>query len=277
MSVTLRPGDVVDRYTVEELLGEGGMAAVYAVRHNTLGSSHALKLLKIESASIRERLVAEGQAQASLRHPNIVAVTDVLMIKGQPALLMERIDGPGLDVYLSENRPDVGDALRLFRGILAGVARAHRAGLVHRDLKPGNVLLDSADGHIIPKVADFGLAKILHEDGAHSQTRTGFSMGTPQFMAPEQIRNAKDVDPRADIFALGCILYVLVCGRLPFEDPDLLELYNRIATGRYQPPESLVPGLPDRVRDTIRACLQVKREDRPEDCDAVRALSLIHI
>lgn len=272
MSVTLRPGDVVDRYTVEELLGEGGMAAVYAVRHNTLGSSHALKLLKIESASIRERLVAEGQAQASLRHPNIVSVTDVLTIKGQPALLMERIDGPGLDGWLADNRPDLEDALKLFRGILAGVARAHRAGLVHRDLKPGNVLLDSADGLIIPKVADFGLAKILHEDGAHSQTRTGFSMGTPQFMAPEQIRNAKDVDPRADIFALGCILYVLVCGRLPFEDPDLLELYNRIATGRYQPPESMVPGLPAHVRDTICACLQVKREDRPEDCDAVRLM-----
>jgi serine/threonine-protein kinase len=273
MSVSLTPGDIVDRYTVESLLGEGGMAAVYAVRHNTLGSSHALKLLKIENDSVRQRLVAEGKVQASLRHPNIVAVTDVILVKGQPALVMEKIDGPDLHQWLQENRPSVEDAVRLFRGILAGVSRAHRAGLVHRDLKPSNVLLDSADGLIIPKVADFGLAKILaDEDGGHSQTRSGSALGTPQFMAPEQIRNAKDVDQRADIFALGCILYVLVCGRLPFEDPDLLELYNKIASGRFTPPESLVPGLPPHIGDALRACLQVDRAQRAQDCDAVRAL-----
>jgi len=273
MPVSLKPGDTVDRYTVESLLGEGGMAAVYAVRHNTLGSAHALKLLKIESDSVRQRLVAEGKVQASLRHPNIVAVTDVILVREQPALVMEKIDGPDLHQWLQENRPSVEDAVRLFRGILAGVSRAHRAGLVHRDLKPSNVLLDSADGLIIPKVADFGLAKILaDEDGGHSQTRSGSALGTPQFMAPEQIRNAKDVDQRADIFALGCILYVLVCGRLPFEDPDLLELYNKIASGRFTPPEALVPGLPPHIGDALRACLQVDRAQRPQDCDAVRAL-----
>ncbi|GDX78721.1 hypothetical protein LBMAG42_05320 [Deltaproteobacteria bacterium] len=272
MSRTLRPGDTVDRYTVEALLGEGGMASVYAVRHNTLGSQHALKLLKVANDAIRDRLVSEGKVQASLRHPNIVAVTDVLMVDGQPGLLMERIDGPGLDQWLGENRPDLEDALKLFRGILAGVSRAHRAGLVHRDLKPGNVLLDSADGMVIPKVADFGLAKILADDGDHSKTRAGSAMGTPQFMAPEQIRSAKDVDPRADIFALGCILYVLVCGSLPFDDADLLALYNKIASGRYQPPEAVVPGLDPAVAAAIHACLQVDRENRPRDCDALRAL-----
>lgn len=272
MSRTLRPGDTVDRYTVEALLGEGGMASVYSVRHNTLGSQHALKLLKVANDAIRDRLVSEGKVQASLRHPNIVAVTDVLMVDGQPGLLMERIDGPGLDQWLGENRPDVEDALKLFRGILAGVSRAHRAGLVHRDLKPGNVLLDSADGLVIPKVADFGLAKILADDGDHSKTRAGSAMGTPQFMAPEQIRSAKDVDPRADIFALGCILYVLVCGCLPFDDADLLALYNKIASGRYQPPEAVVPGLDPAVASAIHACLQVDRENRPRDCDALRAL-----
>ncbi len=262
----------MDRYTVEALLGEGGMASVYAVRHNTLGSHHALKLLKVANDAIRDRLVSEGKVQASLRHPNIVAVTDVLLVDGQPGLLMERIDGPGLDQWLHENRPCLDDALKLFRGILAGVSRAHRAGLVHRDLKPGNVLLDTADGLVIPKVADFGLAKILTDEGDHSKTRAGSAMGTPQFMAPEQIRSAKDVDPRADIFALGCILYVLVCGCLPFDDADLLALYNKIAAGRYQPPEAVVPGLDPAVASAIRACLQVNREDRPRDCDALRAL-----
>ena len=121
MSVTLRIGEVVDRYTVKSLLGAGGMAVVYSVRHNTLGSTHALKLLKIENEGIRQRLVAEGKVQASLRHPNIVAVTDVIAIHGQPALLMEHIEGPSLDQWLAEFRPSVDDALRLFRGILAGV------------------------------------------------------------------------------------------------------------------------------------------------------------
>lgn len=272
MSFTLRPGEVVDRYTVEQLLGEGGMAAVYGVRHKTLGSTHALKVLKVSDPRIRERLVAEGQAQAALRHPNIVMVTDVLDVRGQPGLLMERVDGPSLEQWLDDNRPSLEDALKLFRGILAGVTRAHRAGFVHRDLKPGNVLLDTADDLVFPKVADFGLAKVLDDPLSHSQTRSGFAMGTPQFMAPEQIRSAKDVDRRADIFALGCILYRLVCGRVPFEAPDLLDLYNLIATGVYPVPESLVPDLPARVGETLRACLKVDRDARPADCDEVRRM-----
>lgn len=271
MSSALRTGEVVDRYTVEHLLGEGGMAAVYAVRHNTLGSKHAFKLLKVENDAIRRRLVAEGQVQASLRHPNIVAVTDVLFVRGQPGLLMEKIDGPSVEEWLEEEIPNVEDSLRLFRGIVAGVARAHRSGLVHRDLKPGNVLLDSADGLIIPKVADFGLAKILaDEEGGHSQTRTGFAMGTPQYMAPEQIRSAKDVDVRADVFALGCILYRLVTGRMPFDNPDMLALFNAIAQGEYTPPEEIVPDLPKRVADTIRGCLMVDREKRLQTCEELR-------
>lgn len=273
MSTNLRPGESFDRYTVESMLGEGGMASVYSVRHKTLGSGHALKLLKVENEQVKSRLVSEGQVQATLKHPNIVAVTDVIIIRGHLGLLMEQIDGPGLDYWLQNNRPGVEDALKLFRGILAGVARAHRAGLVHRDLKPGNVLLDSADGMVIPKVADFGLAKILSdEQGGHSQTRSGVAMGTPQFMAPEQIRNAKDVDQRADVFALGCILYTLLCHRIPFDDPDLLELYNKIATGRFEQPEIFVPDLPQHVGDAIRACLEVDRNNRAKDCDAVRLM-----
>lgn len=273
MSTNLRPGESFDRYTVESMLGEGGMASVYSVRHKTLGSGHALKLLKVENEQVKSRLVSEGQVQATLKHPNIVAVTDVIIIRGHLGLLMEQIDGPGLDWWLQKNRPGVEDALKLFRGILAGVARAHRAGLVHRDLKPGNVLLDSADGLVIPKVADFGLAKILaDEEGGHSKTRSGVAMGTPQFMAPEQIRNAKDVDQRADIFALGCILYTLVCGRLPFDDADLLELYNKIATGRFDQPETIVPDLPKYVGDAIRLCLEIDRNNRAKDCDVVRLM-----
>lgn len=271
--MVLETGQTVERFTVEAKLGEGGMAAVYRVRHNTLGSYHALKLLKVANPDIKRRLVEEGRVQASLHHPNIVAVTDVLVVDGQPGLLMEMVDGPTLEEWLWSNRPTLEQAEALFRGVVAGVGRAHRAGLVHRDLKPGNILLDVADGMVIPKVTDFGLAKILaDEDGGHSQTRSGVTLGTPQFMAPEQIRNAKTVDQRADIFALGCILYNLVCGRPPFQDPDILNLYNAIASGTYPPPVTFAPGLPARVSAAIAGALTVDRDARTQDCDALRAV-----
>jgi len=139
--MSLVPGTAIDRYDVVRLLGHGGMAEVYPVRHRTLGTSHALKLLTLSGRSIRDRLIEEGRVQARLRHPNLVAVTDVLDVDGAPGLLMEFVDGPSPDAWLSTQRPDPSEAERLFRGILDGVGRAHRHGVVHRDLKPSNVLL----------------------------------------------------------------------------------------------------------------------------------------
>ena len=264
-------GTTLDRYCVEAELGAGGMATVYRVRHLTLGSLHALKVLKVQSASIRQRLVQEGRVQATLRHPNIVAVTDVIDVDGAPGLVMEFIDGPSLEGWLEHNRPPVAQAEAIFRGILAGVARAHRQGLVHRDLKPGNVLLDSSgDDGIVPKVADFGLAKILDdEEGFGSQTRSGIAMGTPAYMAPEQVRSAKNVDQRADIFALGCILYELAGGDRPFKGEDLLETMTAVCGGEYTP---LPTDVPQRLRETVAACLVVDRDRRVADCAGIRAL-----
>ena len=267
----LETGRIIDRFTVEALLGEGGMAEVYRVRHTTLGSLHAIKLLKIQSDAIRRRLVMEGQVQASLRHANVVAVTDVIFVDEQPGLVMELVNGPTLETWLQEAKPSLSQAEALFLGIVAGVDKAHRAGLVHRDLKPGNVLLDTSEGTIVPKVTDFGLAKVLTDDDSFSQTRTGVAMGTPQYMAPEQIRSSKDVDQRTDIWALGCILYQLVTGIAPFEAPDIIELYTIIGRGRYPSPTVSTPGLPPRVLRAINGCLTVDREARIADCDALRA------
>jgi serine/threonine-protein kinase len=266
----LKPGDTLDRFTVEALLGEGGMAAVYRLRHNTLGSAHALKLLRVRGDEIRQRMDVEGRIQASLRHPNIVAVHDVLVVGGQAGLVMELVDGPSLEDWLVGHEPSIEEALGLFRGIVAGVARAHREGLVHRDLKPGNVLLAPADGGLfVPKVTDFGLAKVLGQ--GMSQTRTGVALGTPQYMAPEQVRNAKDVDRRADVFALGCILYHLVVGARPFDGPDIVEIYAAICSARYRAPDAARPGLPPRVVEVIRCCLELDREARYPDGDALSA------
>ncbi|MBM4366741.1 MAG: serine/threonine protein kinase [Deltaproteobacteria bacterium] len=268
----LSQGERVDRYVVEGVLGEGGMAVVYRLRHQTLGSAHALKVLKIDRADIRARLVTEGQLQASLRHPNIVAVNDVLDVRGRAGLLMELVEGPSLYEWLYHNNPPLSLGVEIFRGILAGVARAHRAGLVHRDLKAANVLLDSSDGKIVPKVTDFGLAKVLDEGGNHTQTRTGMALGTPRYMAPEQIRNSKDVDARADVFALGCLLYRFACGRDPFESEDTFALFESICHGKYPAPEALNPAIPASVRAAIVGSLAVDREQRIPDCETLLAV-----
>ncbi|MCO4746554.1 MAG: protein kinase [Proteobacteria bacterium] len=258
----LEPGEVIDRYTVEEILGQGGMAVVYRVRHNQLDSFHAIKILTITNPSIKDRLIQEGKVQASLRHPNIVAVTDVLEIRGAPGLVMEFIEGPGLDEWLEQHEPTVDDSIRIFEAMALGVAHAHDKGVVHRDLKPANVLMAPASGAWVPKVADFGLAKAVTEDGSMQKTRSGVTMGTPQYMAPEQIRDAKSVDQRADVFSLGCILYELVCGRPPFVGPDILSIFNAVASGSFPAAVSLVPDLPPGVRDAIEGALVVDRDNR---------------
>src|SRR4051812_34494525 len=132
----LAAGQTVDRWVLEAPVGEGGMAVVWRVRHASLGTRHALKVLTVGHSEIRERFLHEGRVQATLRHPNIVAVTDVTEADGMPALVLELVDGPSLATKLLEGRPPVDVAVAWFREIVAAVASAHARGLVHRDLKP---------------------------------------------------------------------------------------------------------------------------------------------
>jgi serine/threonine-protein kinase len=267
---SLQAGTVIDRYVVERVIGEGGMATVLLVRHSALGSVHALKVLTLSPGSIRERLWQEGRVQAALSHPNIVAVTDVIEIGGSPGLIMEYVEGGTLDGLLRSRRLAPNEVDDLARGILSGVAEAHRHGLVHRDLKPANVLLKLVDGVLIPKVADFGLAKVLGGvDSGGGRTRTGSTMGTPHYMSPEQLRDAKSVGPRSDVFALGAILYELATGRRAFDGTDLLEIFNAVATGRYTPPREIVPDLPERMERAIVSALSVNPDDRPQSVEAL--------
>ncbi len=271
-SVGLNEGDRVERYVVESVLGRGGMAVVFLVRHTTLDTRHALKVLTTTSPVIRERLVQEGRVQAALRHPNVVAVTDVLDIGGQPALLLEYVEGPTLAQWLAAKHPALPDALRVFRGVLEGVGAAHAIGVVHRDLKPSNVLLARSKGEIVPKVADFGLAKALADTGGVGLTQSGATMGTPAYMAPEQARSTRHVDHRADVFALGCILYEMVCAVPAFDGADVVEIISAVCAGRYVPPGERVPGLPEAVDRAIRGCLEVSPSRRIPDCATLGAV-----
>jgi serine/threonine protein kinase len=268
----LERGTIVDRYTVHRELGRGGMAVVYLVQHNTLETLHALKVLTVGSHKIRDRLIQEGKVQAQLRHPNVVAVTDVLDVEGSPGLLMEFVEGPALDTWLLGKRLEVEQAEALFLGIVAGVERAHQLGIVHRDLKPANVMLSEGPEGWVPKVTDFGLAKALQEEGDIQRTRTGMPMGTPSYMSPEQIRDAKGVDQRTDVFALGCILYELTCGQRAFFGRDMLEIFNAVAQGKHTASTTLVPDMPPRLDTAINGCLVVDRERRIPDCATLRSV-----
>lgn len=258
-----------DRYTAIREIGRGGAAVVYEAVHQGLGTRHALKLLSVQSDAVRKRMMNEARLQAQLKHPNLVAVTDVFEVDNRPVVILDLIDGPTLERWLiDEGLPDYDEAERIFRGIVAGVAAAHAKGVVHRDLKPANVLLEGPD--LQPRVTDFGLAKALAVKTG--ETRMGVAMGTPGYMAPELIGHAATADERADVFSLGCILYAMVGGAIPFGADTVLASLNRTAEGDYVPLDELVPDAPDHLVDTVHACLQTSRDDRPSTCAAVLAL-----
>jgi len=262
----LDPGDVAGSYVVQDLLGQGGMAAVYRVRHEKLDSVHVLKVVTVPSRSVMTRLMAEGRVQARLSHPNIVSVTDVVEVAGCPGLVMEYVDGPSLHELAHGVRLPLPIVDVLARGLIRGVGAAHHDGVVHRDLKPANVLVQLQDELLVPKVADFGLVK---ERGTGSQTRTGAFMGTPHYMAPEQIRSSKDVDGRADLWAVGAILYELLTGHQAFPGDDVLEVFNRVATGTVSP---LQDGLPERMVRAVELCLQPDPEARVPSAEELLAV-----
>jgi len=266
----LKTGDIVDRYTVQSVLGHGGLAVVYRVRHNALGSFHALKVLSHPHPGIRNRLVREGQAQASLRHPNIVSVTDLFAVDDALGLVMELVEGPTLEQWIRDGGGTLDEVERLFGGILDGVAHAHRSGMLHRDLKPANILLQPGPQGFVPKVADFGLVRLLDvPSGNPGASHPGALLGTPRYMSPEQYRGDVVVDARTDVFALGCILFEMACLRPAFDAEEIPALYHRITRGEYPDPASLVPDLPERFGEAIRGCLAVKVEDRIPDTAAL--------
>ncbi|MEZ4322609.1 MAG: protein kinase [Myxococcota bacterium] len=254
-------GASIEKYVVEGVLGQGGMARVYRVRHRTLNTVHALKLLTTGSAAIRKRLLLEGQTQAKLRHTNIVSVTDVLDLPSGPGLILEFVNGFDLEVLLERKALTVAQIDQLAAGIFRGVAFAHDQGLVHRDLKPANILLAIQGNQLVPKVADFGLVK---DAGGIGNTRTGVAMGTPRYMSPEQIRDAKNVDARTDIFALGAILYFMITGRCAYapDVDDVFEVFSSIMAGDRVPVDQLRPDVPPRMVDAIEGALAIDRDER---------------
>jgi serine/threonine protein kinase len=230
-------GQIIDRYEVEAELGTGGMATVYRVRHTRLDSLHALKVLHVSGKGITQRLLGEGRAQAGLDHPNALTVTDVVEVDGLPGLVMEYVPDGTLQDWVETHTPSREARLDVFLKACGAVGAAHARGWVHRDLKPQNILIKHTEDGPVPKVADFGLVKaVVGDEGLHDgpKTRGGMPMGTPGYMAPEQVESAADVDARADVYSLGCILVWLLTDAPAFDAETMLDLFVQVAAGEHR-------------------------------------------
>lgn len=209
-------GTVVGKYLVERKLGEGAMGAVYAARHALTDKEVALKFMLGRRPGARERLLREARAAARVKHPNLLDIYDVEEHEGQLYLIMERLRGDPLSAVLTAGPLDAADAVDLLMPALRGVHAGHLAGVVHRDLKPDNLFVCHDGAGRTVKVLDFGISKLLFESGA-VLTREGMALGTPAYMAPEQL-TGRPVDARADQYALAGVLFEMVEGAPPYHD-----------------------------------------------------------
>ncbi len=274
---SISPGSVVKgTYRVIEFVGEGGAGTVYRGEHVALGNLVAVKRLSrklIADEGMRRRFHEEGQIQANLNHPNIVRVTDLVDDGDLFAIIMEYIEGISLDGWLAQRRgpPNIDQAVDVLLGLLDGVGYAHERGIVHRDLKPANVMVARIGGKLVPKVTDFGIAKIV-ELARH--TETGTTMGTIYYAAPEQLTDAKSVDRRADIYSLGCTFFEMVTGRLPFESDNIYAIMKAHIEAPRPKAIEFNPDVPQPVSDVIRRAMAKAPERRFQTCaefaDAIR-------
>ncbi|MFO0686291.1 MAG: protein kinase [Sandaracinus sp.] len=258
---------VIDRYVVERELGSGAFGAVYRGRHVVLGRPVALKVLHREratNASVMERFLREARAVAQLGSPNVVQVLDADQTRdGNAFIAMELLDGEDLAARLARGRLPTYRAIRIAREICAGLSVAHAQGIVHRDLKPANVFLaKDAQGSEVAKILDFGISKVRVESPADELTRTGTMLGTPQYMAPEQFRGSKSVDARADLHALGSVLYEMLSGRMACEARTLEQLIAQKLDAPPRPLHELAPDVPRAVTEIVDKALALDPDAR---------------
>jgi serine/threonine protein kinase len=263
-------GTQVGSYRVLSKLGEGGMGSVYVAEHVLLKRKVAVKVLLKEltsDASIKRRFMNEARATSQIVHPGIVRIWDFgEHTDGTSYILMELLEGETLRERISKRgRFSLDHALALIKQIAEALGAAHEHRIVHRDLKPENIFLvadPAAPFGVQPKILDFGIAKILDPGIDAPQTRAGSIIGTPLYMSPEQCLAAPEIDHRADLYALGGILYLLLCGRPPFAKGNFGDL---LAAHLHEPPprpSATVPTLPAWIDELVLRLLAKKREER---------------
>ena len=275
-------GATIDgRYEVRGLLGEGGMGVVYEVRHKMLGRSFAMKLLRRDvgrDPGLIERFIHEAKATASIKHPNIVSITDFGQLSdGTPYFIMELLLGQTLAQFIRARGPlPIDRVYPILIQIAGALGAAHEAGIVHRDLKPENVFLarrpgtDLLDGADDVRVVDFGAAKVL---GASRVPKAGIVFGTPHYMSPEQA-SGQPVDHRADIYALGVMMYEMLTSRVPFEAETYMGVLTQHMFVQPIPPSKTrveLAGQRGGLEDITLRALEKKPEDRYQTMSSIRS------
>jgi len=267
--MTLEAGTRIGPYAISGSLGAGGMGVVYAATDTRLGRRVAIKLLPADASvdpERRRRFVQEARAASTLSHPNIAQIYDV--VEDAPAIVMELVDGTTLDRVIAAGPLPIARTLDYAVQIAGALEAAHAAGVVHRDIKPGNIII-SRDGRV--KVLDFGLAKLVERNAAEAtvtslKTRDGIIMGTVGYMSPEQAEG-RAVDARSDIFSLGAVLYEMLAGRRPFAGNSELAVLSSVLT---QPPPPLT-GVPRAVAAAVERALQKAPQARYASAADMRA------
>jgi eukaryotic-like serine/threonine-protein kinase len=252
---------LADRYAIEREIGEGGMATVYRARDVRHERPVAIKVLHPELSAMLgpDRFLSEIKLTASLQHPNILPLFDSGVADGLLYYVMPFVDGETLRRRLERERQlPIADAVRLATEIADALHYAHEHGVVHRDIKPENVLLQS--GRAV--VADFGIALAVQHAGGTRMTQTGMSLGTPQYMAPEQAMGERQIDARADIYALGAVTYEMLAGEPPFTGPTAQAIVARVMTERSRPLRAVRDTVPEHIERGVATALEKLPADR---------------
>ncbi|MFH1438848.1 MAG: protein kinase [Pseudomonadota bacterium] len=262
-------GGTIDKYEILRLIGEGGMGAVYEARHSKIRRKVALKLLNQEfaqNAEVLARFEREARATGEIGHENIIEIYDIGRDEatGATYLVLELLKGKTLQDLIDEKKglaPQ--EAVDIMLQVLSALHASHSLGIVHRDLKPENIFLITLAGRKNwVKILDFGIAKIKETGDAHKLTQTGTMMGTPYYMAPEQITGSRNMDHRLDVYACGIILYQCVTGKVPYNAPTVPGLVYSILNATPESPVTTRPGTPDELSDIILKSMAREPADR---------------
>lgn len=275
---TVNSGETLsDKYEQCGVLGQGGMSVVYKARHKMLDKYFAIKILSENvhhGASFEARFMQEGKITSQLSHRNIIGIHDVgFTAYGAPYLVMDFESGPTLaEILAKEKQIKETYARPLFKQIVDGLAHAHSRGIVHRDIKPSNIILSKGeDGHSTVKILDFGLAKMIAQDPLLDQslTQSGQVFGSPIYMSPEQCRGDL-VDQRTDIYALGCLMYEVICGKPPFKGGTAIDTMTMHLSEEAAPPDQSLCS--PTMRGILYTCLRKNPSERFSSVSQIREL-----
>jgi eukaryotic-like serine/threonine-protein kinase len=272
------PGDLIGgKYRLIRMIGDGGMGVVFEARHEALGTAVALKFLKAELAQtpgLAARFLREARVAANIASPHVAHVSDVdTATDGSPYLVMELLSGEPLQRLLDKrSKLPLPEAIDFALQILSGLEAAHAVSVVHRDLKPDNVFVTPGPNGPFLKLLDFGIAKVLEPSEAQrGLTRSGVVMGTAEYMPPEQLYAASDVDPRADLYALGVMLFEMLSGKRPAEGGDAEVIVGKVLSGQVFALETLEPNLPAGLVGVVRKAIAADRDARFHSARELRA------